>query len=114
MAQQGYWVVCEELYAGKNKQNPQKTQEPSMCMGYVEGFSAVEAMGGSRMEVLAVIRRKLRNNIRFLLDCYCDIPPPSYSDNPPTTNNVANAAYLFLGLEEIGVEPELLLTSMAA
>ncbi len=96
MAQKGYWIVCEDLYAGNKV-----TQEPSMCMGYVDGFYYVEAMGSCRMEVLATIRRKLKDNIRFLLDCYDDLPMLSDSDNPPQGNNKKNTAYLFLSLKDI-------------
>lgn len=96
MAQKGYWIICEDLYAGNKV-----TQEPSMCLGYVEGFHYAEAMGGSRMEVLAIIRRKLKENIRFISDCYNDLPRPSTSDNPPEGTNKSNTAYLFLSLRDI-------------
>ncbi len=103
MAEQGYWVVCEDLYAGNKK-----TREPAMCMGHVNGFHYSEAMGGSRMEVLATIRKKLQENIRFLMDCYNDVPVPSFSDNPPLNDNIPNAAYVFLGLREISMTPEMI------
>ena len=96
MAQKGYWIICEDLYAG-NKM----TREPSMCMGYVYGFHYAEAMGRSRMEVLAIIRRKLKENIRFITDCYNDLPLPSDSDNPPQGQNKPHTAYLFLSLQDI-------------
>lgn len=101
MAQKGYWVICEDLYAGNKV-----TREPSMCIGHVEGFCYVEAMGNSRMEVLATIRRKLKENIRFLLDCYDELPRLSDSDNPPKSQNRANIAYLFLGLKDIDEQLE--------
>lgn len=103
MAQQGYWVVCEDLYAESDTQ-----REPAMYMGCVEGFSYAHVMGGSRMEVLARVRRKLQDNINFLLACYNDVPQPSYSDSPPEGNNVTNTAYIFLGLKEMKMTPEML------
>lgn len=103
MAQQGYWVVCEDLYAGKKK-----TPEPTMCMGYVEGFHHAEAMGASRREVLAVIKRKLQQNIRFLMDCYNEVPAPAFSDNPPRSENIPHSAYIFLELAEINVTSDML------
>lgn len=104
MAQQGYWVVCEDLYADDDAD----IQTSTCCIGHITGFHYAEAMGGSRMEVLTTIKNKLNNNIRFLYDCYDEIPSPSTSDNPPSENNIINAAYIFVGLEEIGIKPEML------
>ncbi|HPF78724.1 MAG TPA: hypothetical protein PLF01_05450 [Alphaproteobacteria bacterium] len=105
MAQKGYWVICEDLYAGNKK-----TREPSVCIGHVDGFDYAEAMGGTRMEVLSVIRCKLKDNIRFLLDCYSDLPPLSSSDNPPKGLNKANTAYLFICLSDVGTGLEQLIS----
>lgn len=103
MAEQGYWVVCEDIHAGERKSG-----EPALCMAHVDGFHYADVMGGTRMEVLAMIRRKLKDNINFLLSCYNDVPPPATSDQPPSDKPVHGAAYLFIGLAEIGIMVEML------
>lgn len=101
MAQQGYWVICEDLYAGNKK-----TKEPTMCMGRVIGFHYAEAMASTRMEVLASVRQKLEENIRFFVDCYNDLPVPSTSDKPPESDSIPNSAYLFVSLADIEGIPD--------
>ena len=64
MAQQGYWVLCEDI-----KANPDKDQEPTLCMAQVDGFHYTDVMGGSRAEVIYKINKTLRSNIQFLIDC---------------------------------------------
>lgn len=107
MAEQGYWVVCEDLHAGDRDAG-----EPALCMAHVDGFHYTDAMGGSRMEVLATIKKKLKDNIDFLLACYNDVPPPATSDEPPEDKSLPGAAHLFVSLGEIGVVAEMLTPMM--
>ena len=110
MPQQGYWIVCEDVYAGDQG----SIKEPILCMGRVYGFGDAAAMASSRLEVLAILSSKLKDNINFLLDCSNDVPPPSVSDNPPPRlRNSDNTTCLFIPLEEIGVAPDTLLPSAA-
>ena len=110
MAEQGYWVVCEEIHTNKTQLNKDhnKKPEPAVCMGSVDGFHYTDVMAGSRMEVLAMVRQKLKDNIDFLLNCYYDVPQPSTSDEPPSDKLVHGAAYIFVGLAELGVMAEML------
>ncbi|NCO04447.1 MAG: hypothetical protein GW903_09680 [Alphaproteobacteria bacterium] len=103
MAQQGYWVLCEDI-----KANPEKDKEPSLCMARVEGFHYADVMGSSRTEVLNKIKKALRSNIQFLIDCYNDVPPPAYSDQPPPKKTIKGGAYLFIALAEIGLVAEMI------
>lgn len=103
MAVQGYWVVCEDIHAGNRKE-----QEPALCMGQVDGFHYTDVMAGSRMEVIAMVKQKLKDNIDFLLNCWNDIPKPKTSDNPPNEELIKGATYIFISLAEIGILAEML------
>lgn len=77
-------------------------------MAQVDGFHYTDVMGRSRAEVISKIKKALRSNIQFLIDCYNDIPPPAYSDQPPPKKARVGGAYLFIALAEIGIMAEMI------
>ena len=98
MAQQGYWMICEELYPGNKSQG-----KPAVYMGLVEGFLNIHVMASTRLEVLEQAKDKLRQNIRFLQKVYQNLPEPSRSDTPYPDCGLPNAVHYFISLAEVSV-----------
>lgn len=102
MAVKGYWAVCEEIYAPTHSRRV-GLKTPSMCMVYVDGFFYADTMAPSRFEAVMRATKNLKENVRFLLDCYQDLPMPSYSDTPPRQTFKDGVTLLFIPIKDIGL-----------
>jgi len=108
MAQQGYWMICEEVYAGDKSK-----RKPGVYIGMVEGFFDIHAMAATRLEVLSIIKAKLKHNIKFLLKCYQDIPEPSNSNADVPNCDLPNAMHFFIPLDDLGFNKSYLYQKVA-
>lgn len=99
MAEQGYWMICEEIYSGDKKNG-----KPAVYIGMVEGFFDLQSMAKTRLEVLQDIKYKLQRNINKMVDQYQDVPEPSFSDSPHPDCGLPNAVHFFIPLSEVFVK----------
>lgn len=78
------------------------TQSPDLCFVCIPGFFYADAMAPSRLEAVLRATQNLKNNVRFLMDFYQDVPAPSYSDTPPSKGSKEGMMWIFIPLVEIG------------
>ncbi len=109
MATRGYWALCEGIISDRPAQGRRaqtSIPSPDICFVCIPGFFYADAMAPSRFEAVLRATQNLKNNIRFLMDFYQDVPTPSYSDTPPSRASKEGMIWLFIPLTEIGFSGE--------
>ena len=99
MAQQGYWATCEPI-----KPKGIEGANPSAYFVQVPGFFNADAMAETQREAMAQARKKLRENIEFLLRCHCDIPAPGNTVEAPRETFAQGSTVFFISLQELDLE----------
>jgi len=113
MADIGYWAVIESLTADSDAFDGNGDQESGIFSAKIEGFFYTDVLSFNKQYVREKVKEKLKDNIRFLLACYADIPAPSPADTPPQKTFPENTTLSFISLDELGLNKEDLLQDVA-